>query len=101
MKTRFLDAAKAEFAGAVEYYNLEREGLGFEFAAEVRRTIERILQYPEAWPAQSEQTRRCRCNRFPYAVLYTVRDDDLVVVAVMHMRRDPEVWQARLEGSCE
>jgi len=49
MKLEFLDVAEAEFIEAVTYYNEQSEGLGYEFAAEVRRTIGRIIQYPEAW----------------------------------------------------
>ncbi len=41
--------AELEFAEAVEYYNQESEGLGFKFAAEVKRTLERIVQFPKAW----------------------------------------------------
>ncbi len=35
-------------------------------------------------------------NRFPYGVVYTVRGADLVIIAVMHLRRKPGYWQGRL-----
>lgn len=49
MKVEFLDPAESEFIKAIGFYNGESEGLGFEFAAEVSRTIGRILEYPNAW----------------------------------------------------
>lgn len=64
-----LSAAEAELLEAIAWYNEQGEGLGFEFAAEVLRTIQRIVQYPDAWGALSRRTRRCRTNRFPYAVI--------------------------------
>lgn len=99
MKVDVLEPAVAEFREAVEYYNQQSEGLGFEFAAEVRRTIARIVLFPDAWNALSVRTRRCRTNRFPYGIVYQVRDDTILVVAVMHLRRHPETWQSRLESA--
>ena len=49
MKIEFLPPAIAELTDAISYYNVQSEGLGYEFAAEVKRTLERIAQYPDAW----------------------------------------------------
>jgi len=56
MEIVFLAPAQAEFMDAISYYNMQSEGLGYEFAVEVRRTIERIIQYPEAWFKLSKRT---------------------------------------------
>lgn len=96
MKIEFLHPAKIELTAAISYYNEQSEGLGYEFAAEVNRTLERIIQYPDAWLRLSKRTRRCRTNRFPYGLIYQVREDTLLVVAVMHLSRNPETWKSRL-----
>jgi plasmid stabilization system protein ParE len=96
MEVTFLEPAEAEFIEAVDYYNSESEGLGYDFAAEVSRTINRIVAYPLAWTPVSKRTRRCRTNRFPYGILYQVREDAIVIVAIMHLRRSPESWRRRL-----
>ncbi len=75
MDVEFLDPAETELIEAVTHYNGESEGLGYEFAAEVNRTIGRILAHPNAWTPLSKRTRRCRTNRFPYAVLYQARGE--------------------------
>lgn len=49
MRIDFLDPADAEFIEAIGYYNLQSEGLGYEFAVEIKRAMERILQFPNAW----------------------------------------------------
>jgi plasmid stabilization system protein ParE len=97
MKHRFLEPAWAELQEAVEHYDARRPGLGDELGAEVRKTIDRILNHPNAWPRIAKRTRRCRVTRFPYAVLYQIRLDGIVIVAVAHLRRDPSYWRDRIE----
>ena len=98
MVVKFLAPAQAELAEAVAYYNSQKPELGSQFAEEIRRTIERILQYPKAWTPLSKRTRRCRTNKFPYGVIYQVRGDVLLIVAVMHLHREPQTWKSRLGG---
>ncbi|MCX5646737.1 MAG: type II toxin-antitoxin system RelE/ParE family toxin [Phycisphaerae bacterium] len=98
MRVGFLDPARKELAGAIAYYNQESEGLGYRFAVEVRRALSRILQYPHAWPLISVRTRRCRTSGFPYGVLYQIREDVLLIVAVMHLHRHPDCWKSRLRS---
>ena len=96
MQLEFLKVAEIEFNEAIEYYNQQSEGLGFEFAGEVKKTLERIIQFPEAWAKLSNRTRRCRTNRFPFGIIYQIRSDKIVILAVMHMHRHPESWRGRL-----
>ena len=96
MKIAFLPPARAELTDAISYYNIQSEGLGCEFAAEVKRTLERIVQYPDAWLKLSKRTRRCRTNRFHYGVIYQVRKETLLIAAVMHLSREPETWKSRI-----
>ena len=96
MQLEFLKVAEIEFNEAIEYYNQQSEGLGFEFAGEVKKTLERIIQFPEAWTKLSDRSRRCRTNRFPYGIIYKIRSDKIMILAVMHMHRHPESWRGRL-----
>ena len=97
MNVDFLRPAQAEFGDAIAYYNLQSEGLGYEFAAEVKRTLGRIILYPDAWSVLSERTRRCRTSRFPYGIVYQVRGETILIVAVMHLHARPGSWKSRLK----
>ncbi|HEV2852966.1 MAG TPA: type II toxin-antitoxin system RelE/ParE family toxin [Thermoanaerobaculia bacterium] len=97
MKYIFLAPARTELQEAVYYYEDRRPGLGEEFAAEVKSTIGRILLNPTVWTRISKNVRRCRLRRFPYALIYQARRDAIVVVAVAHLRRDPDYWRSRLD----
>lgn len=90
MKIRVISYAEQEFAEAVDYYNKQCPGLGYEFAAEVNYAVDRIKSFPYAWPLISSRSRRCIINRFPYGVLYQARQDFILVTAIMHLKRDPE-----------
>lgn len=98
MSTIFLDPARDELEEATQYYEQQKEGLGEEFAREVENALDRIQKHPKAWTPLTDDVRRCRLNRFPYGVVYTVRDDDIIIVAVMHLRRAPGYWADRLES---
>ena len=96
MKIRLLSPAKNEFNQAIRYYNEKRSGLGFRFSDAVKKTVQGITRYPEAWPSISETTRHCQVKGFPYSVIYYRRVDELVIVAVMHNSREPYKWKDRL-----
>ena len=96
MNVRFLAPARQELAEAADYYNSRREGLGDAFLREVETGVARIVRLPLAWPVIRGEIRKYLIRRFPYRILYAVEADDVVIVAVAHLRRDPEYWVDRL-----
>ena len=46
MNVEFLAPAYGELTDAIEYYNEQSEGLGFEFAAEVQRRSSKSFNIP-------------------------------------------------------
>lgn len=94
----FLEPAQIELEEEVKYYNEQQPGLGYDFAKEVADTIARILRYPEAWTKLSKRTRRCRTKRFLYGIVYQIRGDKVLVVAVSHLRRKPSYWRDRVKS---
>jgi hypothetical protein len=98
MKIEFLTAARTEFREIVAYYNGQRDGLGLEFASELKQTLLRMKHYPLAWSPLSPQVRRCRVNRFPYSVIYAVGNDLLIIAAIQHHSKAPDSWRKRLNS---
>lgn len=93
---KFLQAAENELYEAIIFYNVRSNGLGFEFSDEVKSTIQRIKKNPEAWAPLSKRTRRCQTDRFPYGIIYQLREDTILIISVMHLRRNPKVWRERI-----
>ena len=93
MKVRFASTAELELKEAMDFYESARTGLGAEFLAEVEATTNLIESFPLAWTSLSPRTRRCRTHRFPYGLFYQVRSDEILIVSVMDLRRDPKRWE--------
>jgi len=96
MKIRFLEIAQVELDEAIEYYNYEAPGLGNEFLTEVLNALDRIGKFPEAWHPCSKRTRRCQTRRFPYGIIYQLREKEILVVAIANLHRKPEYWNDRI-----
>ena len=83
-------AAIADIAEAYAWYEARRTGLGDEFLAALTSTRNRIAEYPEAYPVLRRTTRRALLpQRFPYALFYRIYEDTIVIVACMHVSRNP------------
>jgi toxin ParE1/3/4 len=95
MTISFNPLAERELNDAAQYYDLESPGLGSAFLAEVEHTFNRIEEHPEAAAVIRGAIRRRLVRRFPYAVLYRLRDDEVRILAVMNLRRRPNYWIGR------
>ena len=88
------DARDELYAAAREYESLQ-ENLGLEFVEEIYRGIERIRQFPHAWQKLTLDTRKCLIRRFPFGIVYEIRDNHILIYAIMHHRQKPGYWHDR------
>lgn len=87
--------AEVELNEAIEWYESRELGLGLDFAAQVHAAIQRALAFPLAWQEMGDGIRRALVHRFPYGVLYVPEQNQTVVIAVMHLHRQPDYWRNR------
>jgi hypothetical protein len=87
--------ADEELEAAALWYEERQTGLGGDFLDEFERTLRRILVEPERWHKIQGDNRKLNFNRFPYAIVYSVRADTLYIKAVMHLHRRPFYWRNR------
>tara|TARA_B100000315_G_scaffold260365_1_gene321169 strand:- start:437 stop:724 length:288 start_codon:yes stop_codon:yes gene_type:complete len=95
MKYSFHPSAKKELNEAIDYYDECQEKLGVEFTKEVYKSIQVILQFPQAWSPLSKNTRRCLINRFPYGIIYQVIKNEIFIIAIMQLSKKPNYWNDR------
>ena len=95
MTVAFHPEAEAEFYEAIDYYEQVEVGLGYDFAIEVYSTIENILTFPDAWTIMENNIRRCLTNRFPFGIVFHHQNDEILILAVMHLNKRPGYWKDR------
>jgi toxin ParE1/3/4 len=95
MKYVFHPEALTEYAEAVQYYAGKRVEIAQAFINSVEGAVYRIRESPERYVAIDEDVRRCMTRRFPYGVLYTIEQDYILILAVMHCSREPGYWKNR------
>ncbi len=97
MKIVILDVARLEFNEAKEFYEIEQTGLGAKFENEIKNGILRIQQYPQAWSPERKETRRYLVRKFPYKIIYSLQENNIVVLAFAHLHRKPNYWVDRIK----
>ena len=96
MRIEFHPAARDELIESTRYYT-EQAGpdVGRAFQRAVVDSVGRVAQFPLSWPRDRRGTRRSLLRTFPFAIVYHVDEDRIVVVAVAHLKRRPGYWIGR------
>jgi len=84
--------AETDLTVAIRWYQEKNPGLGYEFRQAVERSFRSIQLYPYSRSVVYRNVRRALVRRFPYAIFYTISEDEIVILACLHVRRDPAIW---------
>lgn len=95
MRYVFHPDALSEYAEAVQYFTEQRVEVAQAFINAIEDTVYRIREAPTRYAVIDEDVRRCMARKFPYGVLYTIEQDYILVLAVMHCSREPGYWKSR------
>src|SRR5206468_2743794 len=97
MTYRFHRRAQPELDAAADWYEAERSGLGEEFLAEMRAGIAKIIKRPLVFPKfHVGDTRAWLSKRFSYRLVYKIVRDEVLIVSVMHTKRDAKYLRSRI-----
>lgn len=87
--------AEEDIKSAYEWYEEKRINLGNTFVEEIGSKLEEIERRPDLYMEVMGNVRRALCKRFPYTIYFMHQKMGIIVIAVLHQRRNPAVWQAR------
>ena len=93
---RFLSPAEEEMTEAALFYEIASTGLGSDFLADVQRAVNRLSDYPHSGELIDSDLRHTLLHRFPFALIYAVGGDVIVIIAVAHHGREPQYWRSRV-----
>ena len=92
---RFHEAARQEFLDQVSYYEEAQIHLGRRFQNETEPAVKLAASMPFAGSPHKFGTRRVFPKKFPFSVVYAVRQSEVIVLAVAHFNRRPAYRQKR------
>ncbi|OGW13567.1 MAG: hypothetical protein A3G93_10400 [Nitrospinae bacterium RIFCSPLOWO2_12_FULL_45_22] len=92
-----LPEAEQEMLEAARYYEAQATGLGVDYLSEVEHAVRTIEEVPATWPIIEGELRRRLIRRFPFGILYRIEPEEIVIVAVAHLRRKPGYWKERIK----
>lgn len=95
MRIAFHPEALDEYEQAARYYASRQQGLGQRFVLAIESAVRKAAEDPLRFRFFEQDIRRVLAKVFPYAVLFTVEEDHILVVAVMHCHREPGYWKSR------
>ena len=88
--------ADEEYAEAAQHFADISPELGGRFYDEIERLIAEASKRPKLFRQIRPPVRRHFTREFPFGILYVDRPDDIWILAVMPLHREPNYWLHRL-----
>jgi toxin ParE1/3/4 len=87
--------AKEELEQPILFYKKQQAGLEKRFIEALEDAINRVCRNPLLYRKIDDDTRKCRLLHFPYAIVFRAKSAQLEIIAIMHLRKQPNYWQSR------
>jgi plasmid stabilization system protein ParE len=87
--------AENDLSEAYSWYEQQRPGLGDDFLLRVEAAFDSIRYDSHTYACIFQNIRRKLIRHFPYGIFYIIAENKVIVLAVMHAKRNPSRWQNR------
>src|SRR6266566_2453614 len=88
-------AVKMEVDEIISYYEKQKKGLGLLFLGVLGEIVDRIQHYPLLFAVQHNKIRKASVKNFPYNVYFRIYKNQIIILAVLHQKRNPKIWKRR------
>ncbi|MBI2848909.1 MAG: type II toxin-antitoxin system RelE/ParE family toxin [Chloroflexi bacterium] len=93
---RFLPNVEEDVIAGYAWYKAKTPRLGEEFLRMFYASASEIAQNPLLYPKVYGKFRRRLLRRFPYAIYFSIEDNEIIVFGLFHCARDPRTVRAKL-----
>ncbi|MCR4320386.1 MAG: type II toxin-antitoxin system RelE/ParE family toxin [Candidatus Brocadiaceae bacterium] len=97
-KVIVMPEAEDDLKEAFSWYEDNRTGLGHDFLLQVDAGINFIKRNPDVHPIEYKGTKKHLIKRFPYKIIYLVEEEKIVILAVIHGKRNPVLIKKRIDS---
>ncbi len=87
--------AETDIEEIIEWYGKENKDLSREFVEILEQTLEQVISNPFLFQQVFKDYRKVDTAKFPYKIIYRISENKIIVLAVIHHKRNPEVWKNR------
>ena len=84
---------------AFSWYEDKRQGLGHDFLLQIDAGLSFIQRNPKIYPPEYKETRKHLTKRFPYKIIYLVEKENIIILAVIHSKRSPDIIKKILDST--
>jgi len=87
---------KERFNIGLHFYEKQEKGLGNYFQDALYSDIDSLIIYSGIHPVKFDEYYCMLSKRFPFAIYYKIKEDDLLIDAILDCRQKPDVAEKRL-----
>jgi hypothetical protein len=79
--------AVLEMQSAFEWYEEQKQGLGFELLDEIENCFKKLKNHPTHYGYINKNFRRIKTKRFPYLLIYETRENSVIINSFFHAKK--------------
>jgi len=89
----FTKGADKDISESMQWYELQKKGLGKRFFDKLYEKVEKIEKNPHLYAIRYNNIRCASIDKFPFLIHYSLDNTNIVVLAILHTSRNPKIWE--------
>jgi toxin ParE1/3/4 len=89
--------AQQDILESIEWYNNEKDNLGFEFYESVIKKLNSLADNPLHYSKRFKDVRTAKVNKYPYLIYFKIQESSssIIILGVLHTSRNPQLIRKR------